>query len=105
MAKHSIKRSQPHWYKMMSAIALLAAATVAGFAAADSRTTLGARSAVDSAASAARARVTVIHKDPQGLWPEGNVWVGRTNCNKGGSAIVETTRCAVVINSTIGIDV
>jgi hypothetical protein len=102
MAKLSTKHSQPHWYKIVPAIALLAAAAVAGFTAADSGPTTGARSAVDSAAGE---RVTVIHKDPQGLWPKGNVWVGRTNCNDGGSVIFAATQCAAVINSTIGIDV
>jgi hypothetical protein len=102
MAKLLTRHSQPHWYKMMAAIALLAAATVAGLAGADSRTGLGAWSAVDFAASE---RVTVIHKDPRGAWPQGNVWIGLANCDKGGSGVVETTRCSVVINPALGIDV
>jgi len=91
-----------HWRLTRTAITLAAGAAVAGFLSAQNGSIVDIPNNIRLPAEQ---RTTVIYKDADGAWPSGHVWIGRADCSRRDASGRDVKRCAVVIDTTKGINV
>lgn len=99
MANDFAKPCGWRWLAPIPVVAVAATALMAGYASGQNILTSGMQQAANPA------NVTVIHKNPLGPWPGGNVWISRSGCGSNGALVSEKGLCTLVINPAIGIDV
>ena len=83
------------------AAALIVGFSSAKFLSADAGTVAANRRASNSTANA---RTTIIHKNINGPWPDGEMWVGTKDCAQRRFTL-GSNECVIVINTTAGIDI
>ena len=102
MAFPAFRDRTAYWAAAALGVLLTGSIVATGFAAADSP---HKNSGVLPVGSTITERVTVIYEDPDGKWPGGDKWIGRTACSPRLSNAVADAFCPVVINAHDGIDV